>query len=268
MSRCLPSCLPRWRCSGRGRTRPWCGPSATAPTARARRSELAQAITDDDPDRLIYLGDVYPSGTAADFDRNYDPVYGALAARTAPTPGNHEWGNRATGYFPYWKREARPHAGSVVLVRPRGLAVPVAQLRGAPRARIAAAALARPAAWAPATAGSRSGTGLASARARHGDAPDIAPLWDAVEGRAALVLNGHDHGSQRLKRRGGTVELIAGAGGPNLYGIDKSDRRLVWADDDHVAALRIELRPGRATYEFRTADGRVLRRGAASCSTS
>ena len=229
--------------------------------------ELAQAITDDDPDRLIYLGDVYPSGTAADFDRNYDPVYGALAARTAPTLGNHEWGNRATGYFPYWKeklgRTLDPwYSFDLAGWRFLSLNSEARHGRGSPQLRWLARRLGpgdcRIAFWhRPRFSAST-----------HGDPPDVAPMWDAVEGRAALVLNGHDHGSQRLKRRGGTVELVAGAGGPNLYGIDKSDRRLVWADDDHVAALRIELRPGRATYEFRTADGRALRRGAASCSTS
>jgi hypothetical protein len=96
----------------------------------------------------------------------------------------------------------------------------------------------------------------------------VAPLWNAVEGRAALVLAGHDHVSQRLRRRGGTVELVAGAGGPNLYRVNRSDRRLIWADDDHVAALRMELTPGRARFEFRTAAGRVLNRGSVRCSST
>src|SRR4051812_22676716 len=54
-------------------------------------------------DRLLYLGDVYPSGTAQDFARNYAPTYGPLARKTAPTPGNHDWPNRASGYRPYWR---------------------------------------------------------------------------------------------------------------------------------------------------------------------
>ena len=64
------------------------------------------------------------------------------------------------------------------------------------------------------------------------------------------------------------VELVAGAGGPNLYPVNKGDRRLVWADDDNVAAVRLELTPRRATFEFRTADGRVLNRGAVRCSAT
>src|SRR5438045_2353862 len=53
-------------------------------------------------DRLLYLGDVYDSGTSLEFDRNYRPLYGGLGDITAPTIGNHEWPNVATGYVPYW----------------------------------------------------------------------------------------------------------------------------------------------------------------------
>ena len=58
-------------------------------------------------DRLLYLGDVYPSGTRSDFARNYATTYGPLAAKTAPTPGNHDWLNRSTGYRPYWRHALR-----------------------------------------------------------------------------------------------------------------------------------------------------------------
>jgi hypothetical protein len=49
-------------------------------TAPARR--LARRIERDGPDAVPYLGDVYPSGTAADYARNYEPIYGDLAAIT------------------------------------------------------------------------------------------------------------------------------------------------------------------------------------------
>jgi hypothetical protein len=53
-------------------------------------------------DRLLYLGDVYESGTAAEFESNYRPLYGRFDSIAAPTIGNHEWPNVATGYVPYW----------------------------------------------------------------------------------------------------------------------------------------------------------------------
>jgi hypothetical protein len=235
-------------------------------TTKAKR--LATAIRRDRPDRFLYLGDVYPSGTRSDFTRNYDPVYGALARRTSPTPGNHEWGNRATGYFPYWKRKLGRAIDPWYAVDDVGgwqlLSLNSEAEHGTGSQQLR---------WLQGRLGEGS-CRIAfwhrprfSAGTVHGDAPDVAPLWDAVEGRAALVLNGHDHNSQRFRRRGGTVELVAGAGGPNLYGV-KRDRRLTWSDGKRVAALRMELTPGRATFEFRTASGRVLRRGAVKCSAT
>ena len=70
-----------------------------------RAKRLARLIAADRPHRFLYLGDVYERGTAREFRRHYDPVYGALARVTAPTPGNHEWGRRTEGYYPYWRRK-------------------------------------------------------------------------------------------------------------------------------------------------------------------
>jgi len=103
-----------------------------------------------------------------------------------------------------------------------------------------------------------------SAGTLHGDSPNTAPLWNALRGRARLVLGGHDHNSQRFRRRQGLTQLVAGAGGPNLYPL-RRDRRLAFARSDRPAALRLVLTPGRATIEFRDAAGRVLDRSAASC---
>jgi hypothetical protein len=233
----------------------------------AAAKQLAAAIRRDRPDRVLYLGDVYPSGTRSDFANNYDPVYGALARRTSPTPGNHEWGNRATGYFPYWKRKlgrSIPSWYAVGIGEWQILSLNSEAEHGARSEQLR---------WLERELGPGD-CRIAfwhrprfSAGTVHGDAPDVAPLWDAVEGRAALVLSGHDHNSQRFRSRGGTVELVAGAGGPNLYGV-KRDRRLAWSDAKNVAALRMELSPGRASFEFRTASGRVLRRGAVNCSAT
>jgi hypothetical protein len=228
---------------------------------------LAAAIRRDRPDRLLYLGDVYPSGTRSDFARNYDAVYGRLAAQTSPTPGNHEWANRATGYFPYWTRKLGHALASwysadvgpwqlLSLNSEADHGTVSKQLRwlhdalGPGNCRIAFWHRPR-----------------FSAGTVHGDASDTEPLWHAVEGRVALVLNGHDHNSQRFRKRGGTVELVAGAGGPNLYGV-KRDRRLVWSDSRNVAAVRMVLSPGVARFEFRTAAGKVLQRGSARCSAT
>ena len=100
---------------------------------------------------------------------------------------------------------------------------------------------------------------------KHGDQRDVAPLWNALRGRATLVVNGHDHDLQRLRPRDGITELVAGAGGRSRYAVNFDDERLEFADDEHDGALRMELRPGGAGLSFVAVDGSVLDRSSVSC---
>ena len=231
-------------------------------TTPARR--LARRIERDDPDAVLYLGDVYPSGSAADYARNYDPVYGDLAEITWPTMGNHDWGNRATGYLPYWRRygRARPwyrfELGGWELVslnsqEPHDPGSP--QLRWLERVLDEQATTCRLAFW---------HRPRFSAGTVHGDAPDIAPLWRALRGRARLVLNGHEHALMRFRRRAGLTEYVSGAGGSVRYDL-RADSRLAFGRSDRPGALRMVLTPGEARLEFRDVSGTVLDRSRATC---
>lgn len=234
-----------------------------SPAAR----ELARRIEDAAPDRVLYLGDVYPEGAAGDFRDNYATVYGGLAERTAPTPGNHEWPRHPQGYDRYWRgvtkapippwyafriggwqvlslnSEADHSAGSPQLTWLRR------QLADAKPGTCRIAFWHRP----------RFSAG------RHGDQADTAPLWNAVKGRAFLVLNGHDHDLQRFKPVDGTVELVAGAGGHGLYEVDPDRDGLAFSNDETYGALRLELSPGHVTARFVAADGRTLDTSSGTC---
>jgi acid phosphatase type 7 len=228
----------------------------------ARR--LARRIERDRPDAFLYLGDVYPSGTAEDYARNYDTVYGRLASITWPTAGNHEWWARERGYFPYWRRHGRAkpwyrfRLGGWELLSlnseaPHGSGSP--QLRWLGRVLGGAAGTCRLAFW---------HRPRFSADSVHGDAADVAPLWNAVRGRARLVLNGHGHALMRYRRRDGLTEYVAGAGGRVHYSV-RPDDRLAFARSHRTGALRLELSAGRATLEFRAVDGELLDRSRATC---
>lgn len=231
-------------------------------TARA----LARRIAADRPDRLLYLGDVYDRGSAADFRERYDTVYGPLVGITAPAPGNHDWPAHRDGYDPYWRAQTGARTPPWYKFRLSGWRIislnseaphghGTAQLRWLRHQMSRASGTCTLAFW---------HRPLMSA-GDHGDQPDVAPLWNALRGKASLVLNGHDHDLQRMHPRDGIVELVAGAGGMSHYSLD-DDKRRAFGDDRHDGALRLELRPVRAKLSFVSTNGEVLDRSSVRCS--
>ena len=216
------------------------------------------------PTRFLYLGDVYETGTAGDFARGYAPIWGSMSAITLPTPGNHEWGNRAVGYDRYWGRVAGGTPPPYYAVSLAGWTLVSAnsetahgpgsaQVRWLQR-RLAGPGTCRIVFWhRPRFSG-----GL------HRDAPDVAPLWNATLGRAAIVLNGHDHDMQRMRPVRGVTQFVSGAGGHYLYPV-RPHPRLAWSSDRTYGALRLDLRPGEARYAFVSSVGRTLDAGTIRC---
>jgi hypothetical protein len=242
----------------------WALGDAATPTRAARR--MAAMVRRARPDLFLYLGDVYENGTAQEFSSHYDPLFGSLAGRTMPTPGNHEWPNRATGYFPYWAQKKghrqppwtkRTIAGWQIL----DLNSQAPHSDGSPQT-----------AWLDRVLANGTGTCRIAfwhrprySRAGYSDAPDLDPLWRRLIGHARVVLSGHDHNLQRHRPIQGLVEYVVGAAGRGRYPLRQGDPTAVWRRDDVNAALRIVLKPGRALLEFRTASGRVLDRSRVSC---
>ena len=194
-------------------------------------------------------------------------MYGALSSITAPTPGNHDWPAHLGGYDRYWRASTGASTPPWYGFRVGGWRI-ISLNSEAPHDRGTAQLR-----WLDKQLRRTRGTcALAfwhrplQSAGRHGDQNDVAPLWNALRGRARLVVNGHDHDLQRLRRRDGLTEFVAGAGGKSRYGVDGSDQRLAFGDDRHDGALRIELRPGKARLSFVTARGAVLDRSAVTCS--
>jgi len=242
------------------RARVWAIGDADPPASK----KMARLIRRGDPDRVLYLGDVYPTGTRADFTRWAKP-FGGLVDKMAPTPGNHDWPNAQAGYEPFWREvigEAPPsyysfNAGGWEILsvnnedpewRPAESWLEQ-QVRPGGNCRIASWHTPRY------NAGKHEG----------GERPQVAEFWEAIEGRARLVINGHDHNSQRMRERDGIVELIAGAGGRHLYDVDEGDKRLAFSNDTEYAALRLDLKPGVARWRFVAVGGDVLDKGSLRC---
>ena len=229
--------------------------------------QIARLIRRDRPDRFLYLGDVYERGTASQFRRNYSPVYGALNRIAAPTPGNHEWGNRRTGYFPYWRRaKGRPQpswyrfpAGDWEIL---SLNSETAHRAGSSQQR-----------WLRRLVERRSGTcriafmhrPYMSAGAYRPGIRSLRSVWRTLRGHARLVLAGHDHNMQRIRRRDGMTQYVSGAGGRERYRVNRRDRRLAFGRGDRFGALRIELAGATAKLQFLSGTGRVLDRSEVRC---
>ena len=228
---------------------------------------VANLIASGGPQRFLYLGDVYETGTAEEFESNYQPLFGSLNEIAAPTVGNHEAPNEAEGYYPYW-REATGRdvpawykftVGDWQVLglnteEPRGArSRQLRYLRRALSARVFGtcriAFMHHP----------RYSAG------RHGDDRSVEPIRRALTGRATLLLAGHDHNMQRLRPVNGLTQLISGAGGHERYDVNERDPRLRFANDTTYGALRLDLRGSSATATFVSVDGTVLDRSRYRC---
>jgi predicted phosphodiesterase len=230
---------------------------------KARR--VAEMVARSKPDRVLYLGDVYDAGTQEEYENNYRPAYGRFDSIAAPTPGNHDWHNRAEGYDPYWKSAGLVTNRHYYSFRTAGWEIISLNSEsgleeGSPQRRWLKQRLRK-----PGTCRIAFWHRPFQNAGRHGDRTETRPLWRAMRGRAALVLNGHDHNFQHFKRRDGIVQLISGAGGHTLYGSDQNDKRLVWDEDDEFGALRLDLRKGVARFRFVALPGRTLHSGSVRC---
>jgi hypothetical protein len=214
-------------------------------------------------DALLYLGDVYPTGSETAF-LSYGKTLGSMARKTAPTIGNHEFRRRYEGYFPYWSkvRGRKPPkyysfqmAGWKILSLnseiPSGPDSPQArwltrQLKKPGTCRIAF--LHRP----PYSATSR------------GDNTDVDHLIGLLQGHASIVLSGHEHNMQRFLPINGLTHFVSGAGGRSANTVIP-DSRLAFGDDTHDGALRLKLQPKLAKFAFVTSNGKVIDKGRIGC---
>jgi len=232
-------------------------------------STVAAMVASHRVDRFLYLGDVYETGTAHEFDVNYRPVYSRFDQVAAPTVGNHEWPNIATGYVPYWTAA-------------RGMPPPLTYSFSASGWQLISLNSNAPASTSAEQLGWLARRIRATPRfgncriafehhpffsaGLHGDTPSLQQIFSELKGHATIVLSGHDHDMQRLHPVDGITQLVDGAGGRELYPVNRDDPRLAFFDDTRHGALQIRLRPGRAVASFFAEDGSVLDRSVVPCS--
>ena len=229
--------------------------------------------------RIAVLGDaVYPSGTAAEYRRCFDPAWGPLARRLRPAPGNHDYRTSgAAGYFDYFGRRAGevgkgwyfydlgPHWRAIVL-NSECAAVGGCD-RESPQGRWLRRTLA--------ASGNRHVLAYWHAplfsTGKHGPNPVVKPLWRQLRrAGAALVLGGHDHVYERFAPqdpdgRGdpdGIRQFTVGTGGYTLYGFRSDpDHNTQTRDNTSFGVLRLRLEPDGYRWRFIPATGAFTDRG-------
>jgi calcineurin-like phosphoesterase family protein len=236
------------------------------------------------PNMLMYLGDVYQRGMKDEFLNFYQPLYGQLATKTAPTIGNHEYKQRPHGedYFWYWKYpQGGPttagggggwysfNAGGWHIISlnnnlddlgattPQGL-----WLRSDLAADTHKCTLAF---W--------HGARFSDISLRR---PSTSAFWNPLYADGAdIIVNAHSHAYERWKplNAGGSpdavkgiTEFVVGTGGNVLAQVwDSNDPRSAFRTNTHFGALKLTLNASSATYQFESPGSGVLDTGTIPC---
>jgi hypothetical protein len=228
---------------------------------------LAGRIQSSGVDKFLYLGDVYENGTAVEFAQWYEPGFGRMKAITAPTPGNHEWANRAQGYDPYWGADVmQPNGGHYYSFDLGGFHfVSLNSEEDSSGSSAQAAWLRRDLANYPGTC-----TIAISHKPRYsagpqGDTPSMEDLWGVLSGHAVALISGHVHNYQRHRPNRGITQFVVGTGGHEVSSPNALDPRLARSVAGEVGALRLRLTPGTVSYDFSTVEGETDDRGVLEC---
>lgn len=234
--------------------------------AGAEAERLAATIAGSEPDRVLYLGDVYEYGDAGSF-REWGRVWDRVLDRMAPTPGNHDWNESREGYDPFWERVHGEPLPTYYRLEAAGWEIlsvnsEAGHDAGSEQERWLAAEVERPRGDCRIVFWHRPRFSAGA----HGDQTTVDPLWKDVEGRARILLGGHEHNLQRLRPRSGVTQFVVGAGGRGHHGVSRADPRLAFGDGARTGALRLDLERGRARFALVAAGGTVLDRGVLPCS--
>lgn len=254
------------------------------PEAPAATGTLIRAVLERAPGaRVFTAGDhAYPDGTPEQFADCYAPAWGDFNARTAPTPGNHDYRTPgASGYFGFFEIfAAQPGAkptGYYAFKHGDWLVIALNSL-------LAVEPDAVQTRWLEALLEERSTECMLAiwhhplrSSAFHGYLPwdegrDTRAFWDVLLRHGVdVVLNGHDHVYERfaeLDARGrpddaGIRQFTVGTGGAELHPIVRQRAGSEFLTNETYGVLVLMLRRGQYEWAFVGVDGVVHDRSAA-----
>jgi hypothetical protein len=246
-------------------------------------AEGTAKILEKNPGTILAIGDLaYPDGTKENF-ACYDKTWGRLKARTRPAPGNHEFHSKgATYYFEYFGKTAGDpkdgfysfELGSWHIVSLNSECEEVGGCQAGSRqerwlrADLAAHSVACTLAYFHKP--------LFSSGGKHGDDPEVRPLFQALyDANADVVLGGHDHDYERFAPQDahgkpdpvrGIREFVVGTGGKNHRPFGDPHANSEVRDSTSFGVLKMTLRSKDYDWEFIPEQGQAFRDfGTAAC---
>lgn len=231
-----------------------CPALARVKPTKCQQAAVASAVSD--ADFVVALGDLqYPGGATTTSWNGYDASWGALAAKTLPVIGNHEYLTQfGQLFYDYWASKGfpQPHGTwtrdlgngwTFIAVDANCGKIDCKAERVALDAELVAAGPCSIVAWHQPRWSS--GDHGSSVNKKVGD------LWDTtVAFHAALVLNGHEHSYERTTPFGSTTEVIVGTGGKSQDLPTPPAAFTAVQIDNTFGHLRLSLTPNAYTAEY------------------
>ena len=182
--------------------------------------------------------------------------------------GNHEYGNRATGYYAYWMNKrgwTQEQAKHRSYVDASGWQI---------IAYSSETDMAAEGAWVAAEVAKHAGTCRiviahkgrhVVADTSHSDNTNQESVWSAIKGKTAINLVGHNHIYGRLAPVDGVTVFVSGAGGHGLRSLGSQHHTVAASKTGVATATRLVLRQGAADFAQVDKNGTVWDSGTVTC---
>ncbi|MDQ3879892.1 MAG: DNRLRE domain-containing protein [Chloroflexota bacterium] len=247
-----------------------------------QQAAVASLAAAEHPDAVLTLGDTqYDDGLLTAFNASYGPSWGSLLSLTRPVPGNHDYHTvGALGYYGYFGAAAGDPAKGyysyelgtwhVVALNSNCSSVGGCAAGSPQEAWLRADLQAHPtscilAYWHH----PRFSSGP------HGSDASAQALWQALyDAHADVVLSGHDHDYERFAPMDafgtrdqwfGIRQFVVGTGGKSHYAVTGVAPNSEVRDGSTFGVLRMTLRTGSYSWEFRPLGGTLADAGSAGC---
>ncbi|MFB9908681.1 metallophosphoesterase family protein [Allokutzneria oryzae] len=230
--------------------------------------KTAKLVTDMNPVAVLTAGDnQYKSGTIEQYQKYYDTSWGKFKPITKPSPGNHEYNDKARGYKEYFGSIATPQ-GKTYYSYDIGNWHFVAL-----DSNIATAESSEQGKWLTEDL-KRNTKGCVAAywhhpfvsSASHGDQKVAEPFWRTLYAAGAdLVFGGHDHDYERFKplnpnrqvdEAKGIRSVVVGSGGASLYPVQA--RPITEKAYSKHGVLKLQITDTTYSWQHLGLDGTVL----------